>query len=215
MNGITQTLVCATAQGGAITHPFLSGKLLRGPGQLSGRLVFLGAPGTSYRTIPQQLIHDFPGTSRVGIPMLSQRVAVAYDSLFHKGGSAVSFPSLDDYFLGAIFVMLGDGDIYVTRRACHHPGLVGGLDAAAAGELYELPGSGGDHLTVVSDRSGHYTPAPEYTAQFLIELWVRGFDLSKILVRLTRRKSEPLIEAIAFLSSMGMLSGLKYRQVLA
>ncbi|WP_163512263.1 hypothetical protein [Fodinicola acaciae] len=74
----------------------------------------------------------------------------------------------------AIFVMDKDGNLYASNfhspGQFHHSSFLGGKPVASAGELSVRNGK----LVELTDRSGHYKPAPEFTNQALSRLKAAG-----------------------------------------
>lgn len=69
----------------------------------------------------------------------------------------------------------------IELRTVNHSTLLGGMHAAAAGEMRIEDGK----LVELTDTSGHYKPESFMTAQVLRELASRGIDLSGVKVQLT------------------------------
>ena len=79
-----------------------------------------------------------------------------------------------------IFVMDQNGRIYSSTEHTvgefHHSSFLAGQPVAAAGEVRIENG----RIVEITDGSGHYRPAPEFTAQFLRRLQDDGVDLSTV-----------------------------------
>ncbi len=79
-----------------------------------------------------------------------------------------------------IFVVSPDGQLYSSTEypvgEFHHSSFLSGKPVAAAGELEVQNGQ----IVGISDRSGHYQPEPEMTAQFLRYLEWKGVDLTRV-----------------------------------
>ncbi len=80
----------------------------------------------------------------------------------------------------AIFVMDGQGNLYASARhepgAFHHSSFLAGGPVAGAGEIVVENGK----LILITDRSGHYQPPPQYLQQVLDQLKSQGVDVSSI-----------------------------------
>ena len=80
----------------------------------------------------------------------------------------------------AIFVMDEYGNIYAApehvRGAFHHSSFLAGQPVAGAGEIKVVDGV----VMEITDRSGHYQPAPPYLDQVLNQLKYDGVDTSTI-----------------------------------
>jgi len=90
----------------------------------------------------------------------------------------------------AIFVMDANGDLYASNYqepgAFHHSSLAAGQPVAAAGELVIENG----RLIEITNRSGHYCPAPSYTEQALASLRAKGIDTSGVKIWDQQSKTE-------------------------
>jgi len=84
-------------------------------------------------------------------------------SSLHRGGGG-----------RAIFVMDSTGNIYASnyhgKGKFHHSSFLAGGPVAAAGEISVVRGK----LTEITDRSGHYKPAPKFLAQAKDSLSKKG-----------------------------------------
>lgn len=86
----------------------------------------------------------------------------------------------------ALFVMGDRGKIYVYSgdlltsdlETIHHSSLLAGAPVASAGEIFVKDGL----VVGITDRSGHYLPAPDIFRQVLEELRGRGVDLQQTKV---------------------------------
>jgi hypothetical protein len=80
----------------------------------------------------------------------------------------------------AIFVMDEYGNIYASTKhefaSFHHSSFLSGQPVAGAGEIKVKNGS----IVEITDRSGHYRPAPPYLDQVLNQLKHDGVDTSTI-----------------------------------
>lgn len=120
------------------------------------------------------------------------RVRIA-DGLLYNGAGEL----LDTEALGGdtIFVMEQDGALYVfptVKGVLHHNAPVQDGPVAAAGELLVRQG----RVHWLSDRSGHYHPAPFMIEQLLSELTRQGADLSHAeILRLWGEQSFPITSA--------------------
>jgi len=80
----------------------------------------------------------------------------------------------------AIFVMDENGDFYASKTQIvgkfHHSSLLAGAPVAAAGTIEVINGQ----IRGLSDRSGHYRPANEFTRQAVDSLQRQGVDTSAL-----------------------------------
>jgi hypothetical protein len=105
----------------------------------------------------------------------SARDGVLFDTSaatsLHPGGSG-----------RAIFVMDNQGNLYASidhsRGAFHHSSFLAGGPVAGAGEIVVENGK----VILITDRSGHYQPPPQYLQQVLDQLRSQGVDVSSIQV---------------------------------
>jgi hypothetical protein len=81
-------------------------------------------------------------------------------------------------FEEALIVVSKSYHIYVyprdERGRIHHSSILAGEDVMFAG----MAAFSGGRIRVLTDRSGHYAPPPEYTRWFIRLLWRTGVDLS-------------------------------------
>lgn len=82
----------------------------------------------------------------------------------------------------AIFVMAGDGTIYVSfdhdQGKFHHSSLVAGAPVAGAGDMTVIDGD----LLEISNSSGHYRPPSKSLAHVVARLTEMGVDMSGVKV---------------------------------
>jgi hypothetical protein len=76
--------------------------------------------------------------------------------------------------------MDAQGNIYASTEQVvgqfHHSSFLAGQPVAAAGELQVEAGE----LKLISNKSGHYKPSPDLTAQALKVLESQGVDVSRV-----------------------------------
>jgi len=82
----------------------------------------------------------------------------------------------------AIYVMLGDGTIYVSfdhdQGSFHHSSLVAGAPVAGAGDMTVIDGD----LLELSNSSGHYRPPSESLERVAARLTELGVDMAAVKV---------------------------------
>jgi hypothetical protein len=79
----------------------------------------------------------------------------------------------------AIFVMDNQGNLYAAPHKLaefHHSSFLSGGPVAGAGEIVVRDGK----VILISDKSGHYQPPPQYRQQVLDQLGSQGVDVSTI-----------------------------------
>ena len=82
----------------------------------------------------------------------------------------------------AIYVMLGDGTVYVSfdhnQGSFHHSSLVAGAPVAGAGDMTVIDGE----LLELSNSSGHYRPPAESLTNVVTRLTELGIDMKGVKV---------------------------------
>ncbi len=82
----------------------------------------------------------------------------------------------------AIYVMTGDGTVYVSfdhkQGSFHHSSLVGGAPTACAGDMTVVEGE----LLELSNSSGHYRPPAKCLDAVSTVLTEKGLDMSKVTI---------------------------------
>jgi len=128
-----------------------------------------------------------------GVQYLSPEEAEAYRVFVHKGklynvnGELVNTADAASLHHGgagrAIFVMDSQGNLYLSTQhkiaEFHHSSFLAGRPVAGAGEMVVENG----RILLLTDRSGHYQPPPEFQQQVLRVLAEEGVDVSTIDVR--------------------------------
>jgi hypothetical protein len=82
----------------------------------------------------------------------------------------------------AIYVMTGDGTVYVSfdhnQGSFHHSSLVAGAPVAGAGDMTIIDGE----LLELSNSSGHYRPPPESLKNVATRFTEMGIDMSGVKI---------------------------------
>jgi len=177
------------------------GTLGMGGGNISFRL-----PGSPLKTTA--MLERYIGEHNVGHPLWTRlkgpgakvryltdnelpdyELIVFRGKLYDAAGSPFDTTNAESAHSGlgrAIYIIDAEGKIYASNfhqaGRFHHSSLARGKPVAAAGELEVLEGE----LVAISDRSGHYEPAREFSDQALSLFNEQGIDMRYVLVDFLR-----------------------------
>jgi len=131
-----------------------------------------GVPSNGVRYLTPDELADYRVFARDG-KLYSAEDGGLFDTSggrsLHTGGSG-----------RAIFVMDNQGNLYASEAHAlgdfHHSSFLAGQPVAGAGEIVVRDGK----LIEITDRSGHYKPAPNFLQQVLDQLEAQGIDVSQV-----------------------------------
>lgn len=150
----------------------------------------IGATGSQYQTVA--MLEQYVGENRQGgffsprvVYYMDDRARVGHEvfvegaegKLVDASGVELNAGSEDDL---AMFVMDETGVIYLSESEAigqlHHSSFLAGGNVAAAGEMLVREG----RLILITNRSGHYRPPPRISDQVVVELRMRGAEVSAV-----------------------------------